>query len=306
MMQNIQKKVHREKGRKIMITYEEFKQELLEQIQETVDGKTEAYITTVQKNNQSEKEGIFIRTQNMNMVPVIYLSDLYQEYINGAAIEKCVEEVIEIVREKSYKIPSVFIEWEVAKEWLQVNLINRKWNEEIIKDMPHREWCDLAMICRLVIARAEYGEASCNVTNRMLEKWGISQQELWEAAEQKLQEEEYAVEDIMTLISEVCDVPDNELFGNQYVLTNAEKRYGAGGILRSDILKNFAEETGGSYYILPSSIHETILVPDKGDIMAEELKEMVKEVNETQVTREEWLSESVYYYDCETGDVEML
>lgn len=92
----------------------------------------------------------------------------------------------------------------------------------------------------------------------------------------------------------------------QFVLTNNDKFYGAAGILRTDLLRQFAEEQGCDFYILPSSVHELILVPDKHDFTKTELRDMVKTVNEEQVAVEERLSDDVYYFSRYTGEVEVV
>ena len=81
-----------------------------------------------------------------------------------------------------------------------------------------------------------------------------------------------------------------------YLLTNQMGYNGAAAILYEGVLKNFAEEVGKDLILLPSSIHEVLLLPDNGDSDYEALSALVREVNEAQVRREEWLSDHVYRY----------
>ncbi len=90
-----------------------------------------------------------------------------------------------------------------------------------------------------------------------------------------------------------------------YVLSNEQRYYGAACLLYKDVLKKFAQEQGADIYILPSSVHETILLPDRGIENPDELRRMVREVNDTQLSPEEVLSDSVYYYDRESGKVSL-
>ena len=83
-----------------------------------------------------------------------------------------------------------------------------------------------------------------------------------------------------------------------YVLTNKQKMFGAGVIFYPGILELIESILGDHFYILPSSVHECILVPDQGQYSRIELKRMVKEVNDSQVEDEEILSYEIYYYDC--------
>lgn len=68
-------------------------------------------------------------------------------------------------------------------------------------------------------------------------------------------------------------------------------------MLWGELMEGFAEQAGGNFYILPSSVHDLILLPDSFAICTDSLREMVKEVNESTVAREESLSQDVYYYD---------
>lgn len=91
-----------------------------------------------------------------------------------------------------------------------------------------------------------------------------------------------------------------------YVITNRARTNGAGAILYPELLKDFATAIHKDLFILPSSVHECILLPVFGDENIDELKSMVKDINETQVAPEEVLSDSVYYYSMEKQCIELL
>ena len=88
-----------------------------------------------------------------------------------------------------------------------------------------------------------------------------------------------------------------------YVCTNASKINGAGVILYENLLKDFAQKVGADFYILPSSVHETLLIPVSDQFDVETLKAMVCEVNMTQVAPEEQLSDQVYLYSRECDQI---
>ncbi len=90
----------------------------------------------------------------------------------------------------------------------------------------------------------------------------------------------------------------------EFVMSNAGKRYGAAGLLRAGLLGEFVGRIGEGFYILPSSIHELILLPCSiASLEVGELRKMVREINEAEVIREEWLSENVYYYGREKKEI---
>lgn len=88
-----------------------------------------------------------------------------------------------------------------------------------------------------------------------------------------------------------------------YVATNVNGVNGASVMLYDDLLKNFANKIGKNLFILPSSTHELILVPDTGFMNAKDIKSMVMDVNETQVAADEILSNNVYYFSLDTGSI---
>ena len=91
-----------------------------------------------------------------------------------------------------------------------------------------------------------------------------------------------------------------------YVATNSKKLNGACVMIYDGLLRDFARKVGRSFYIIPSSIHEVILIPDTLDMDIRYMKAMVKEVNGTEVALEEVLSDNVYRYDIDTDRIEMM
>lgn len=91
---------------------------------------------------------------------------------------------------------------------------------------------------------------------------------------------------------------------NMYIITNCYRRNGAAVLLYDGLLEKFAECTGRNFYILPSSIHEIILLPDEPDFDLEGMSEMVSSVNRNGVAPEEVLSDHAYYYHADTGEIE--
>ena len=90
-----------------------------------------------------------------------------------------------------------------------------------------------------------------------------------------------------------------------YVLSNKSKLNGSGCLFYHNLLHNLCEKLECDLYILPSSIHEVILIPAYDHDSYDELTSMVKEVNSTQLSKEEILSDHVYFYSRETGQISM-
>lgn len=127
------------------------------------------------------------------------------------------------------------------------------------------------------------GMASVMIQAPMLMEWGITSEELWETAMKNLKKEQHTIKGMGEILKEVLGVGEDGMDDAcpMYILGNPELCHGAAGILREDLMKEFAEKIKRNFYILPSSIHELILVPDNKEICAEELRKMVTEINET-------------------------
>ncbi len=82
-----------------------------------------------------------------------------------------------------------------------------------------------------------------------------------------------------------------------FVVTNTERIDGAGVIFYPEFMDNMGELLGNDFFILPSSIHQMLILPDDGQVDAEMLRDMVKEVNATQVAPAERLTNDVYHFD---------
>lgn len=134
----------------------------------------------------------------------------------------------------------------------------------------------------------------------MLEWWGISGEALYEQAlkntEHLFKPEMYNMCDI--LFGDEEEMESKELLPyEQYVLSNDAKLNGATVMLYPNLLQEIGEATKSNFFILPSSVHELILIKDNGEMSAEEFQRMVMEINRTQVAPEEVLSDEVYSYD---------
>ena len=106
------------------------------------------------------------------------------------------------------------------------------------------------------------------------------------------------------------DFPDSDIRAREaevpmYVLSNKQRLYGASAIVFTDILDNICDQFGRDIFILPSSMHELILIPTMTKSGAENLLAIVKEINEMEVLRKDFLADSVYYFNHELRQLEI-
>ena len=287
------------------MTYDEFKEKLLGEIGERL-GKPAVKIIAVTKNNNVQKDAVTLSDCEAELNPVVYLDDLYKECMAGKEISECVDQILELSHgTPEFDSRQLFDSWEEAKDRIGLDLANTKWNEGLFTDIPHKEFLDLTIYCRLVFAKDETGIASTVVKDSMLVRWGISEQEMWEAASSNLKKEAYQFMNLQSLIEKSAEAADIKERRNadMCILTNPVMYYGAAGILRTDLLEKFAQLKETDLYVLPSSVHEVILLPALDCWDVDELRQMVKSVNAGSVDKMDWLSDEVYYYRRESGEV---
>ncbi len=105
-------------------------------------------------------------------------------------------------------------------------------------------------------------------------------------------------DDAHGLMPSAC--PDDGTPGSRMLLiSNSKNFFGAAALFYDGLMEFIAGMIGGSYYVLPSSVNELILLPDDGETDPECLAALVRDVNRTVVRPDEWLSDNVYYYDAQ-------
>lgn len=158
------------------------------------------------------------------------------------------------------------------------------------------------MCCCLTLEDEERNNMSVRVTEGILQQWEISEEDLFRQAYENMQNAGYHIINMMQIIKE-CGFEGEMPATKMFVLTNRKQLYGAAGILETDLLKNFSDRIGKNLFILPSSIHEVILIPDEGRFGESLLKEMIMDVNENVLQEEDFLADHAYYFDREKGEV---
>lgn len=296
-----------------MLNYDEFKRELLKGVREKVGGDVTVEIVAIQKNNRTKKDTIAFSDKENNLQPLIYMDSIYSQYCAGAELSVCVGFTVEVYRSAmEIDIDTAYKEWKNVRAKIEMTVINKAWNEDSMSGIPHMDFLDLVLYCRIIIDKNENGVASMTVQKHMLKEWDISEEELWEAAFSNLKTEEFEIKDVNEVLRfifperDLTGLPDKNKFESAlYVLTNKYQNRGAIGMLRTDLLEKFAEWGDCDLYILPSSIHEVLLLADN-EIPVDELRRMVRSVNRGVVDEMDRLSDEVYYYQRGSGKLEIV
>lgn len=293
-----------------MMTLMSFGREMRRLIADGLGEEYEVRLEKVRKNNDVEMLGIMVTLRAQNISPTIYLEQFYREYVDGKELECISGEMIRALRRGMPKGDfnlSFFVDYQAVREKICYKLISAERNQHLLKDIPYIPLLDLAVCFYYPIEEEEIGRGSILIRNRHLELWDVSVQELWKAAASNTRRmypaECFSIERIMMEMVGMCSWEEPagelpELNGlPMHVLTNADRVFGAAVILYDHYLERIAEHLNSSFYLMPCSIHEVIILPRKRGDDAGKLREIVEEVNADQVDPQDFLSDNVYYYD---------
>lgn len=271
------------------------------------------------KNNEYILHGICIHKEGESVSPVIYLEKFIPPYVKG---EMDPEEIARAFLKKYHQemipqdIAADLKDFGMMKDKVRIKMVNHAANLRELGNSPHRKFLDLAITYYLEITIAGQS-ASIAITNKLMESWGTTEDDLFRLGMEKLSAEDAGcVTGIFELLRQAMQGEQDELAEKaiaeleerqdgpeMYVASNRKHFFGANCLLNIPLLQELAEGRGCSLIIYPSSVHEIILLPQKdgrencldtGD---------VQEINTSELPRNEWLSNSIYRYDREKKEV---
>ncbi len=328
------------------MTFIEFRDDICGRVRGLLGEEYRVSVREVPKNNGTVLSGLIIEKQGVDFSPSIYLEPFFEEYQNGRELQIIGKEILLLYEscdvENTGKTldMSFFKEFESVKSKVAFKLVNFEKNKEMLKSVPYIPYLDLAIVFYCRILSEGIGIGSILITNAHLLLWGITKDQLYEAAKENTPkilpcEMKNMKEVIGELITRnttgkqrretVPDsIPENwrkqwedqilnlltpEVLSDRekalFVLGNRDRIQGAAAIIYRGVLQDVADHLDKDIYVLPSSIHEVILMPDDGVFRGAQLSEMVREVNETQLLEQEVLSEHVYLFDRKKGQLKI-
>ncbi len=283
----------------------------LEQVVESVSSVlgTEYSVQNIKvsKNNAVKTEGILIQNNRQKIGVTIYVpEDSFENAtISEIADFVCHEYQIALTSKNPINRIEDFEDSQFVLSNVVYQLINEQKNANFLDSVPHKEFLDLALIYRVVLSAGDEGISSYVVSNDFLSKIEISIEELDKAAKENTIKR-FAVS-CLTL-EEVVGVPfkGEKAIPQIYVLTNSIVTNGAVLMTYHSVLSDLAEKLDGNLIILPSSIHEVLVMAEDVDLSITDLRSMVESVNQKEVLAEEFLSNSVYRFVRDTGVIELV
>ena len=293
-----------------MKSYSEFMEYIKENVTDYLPERFESAEITIRqvvKNNDVVLDGLLISSPDSHISPAIYLNPLYEQYKEGKDLDEIVSNIadtyienIEPVVNRGFQEKLEEIgNYETVKDYIFPKLVNLEKNSIRLQDAP-------------------YTMGSIMITNYLMEKYGVTPEELHmlamenmerlspsvceplenvmvEVSASQLSEQEgISFEEAKEHVREMLPPGGTEI----YCLSNESKLNGAVSIISEKVQEMVAEQVGGDYYVLPSSVHELMIVPKSLGMNLEELEEMVSNINAMCVREDEVLSNHVYQYDA--------
>ncbi len=293
-----------------MMEINEFAEQVLSAVREKADGNFRVWTTTIHKNNGTVFVGITTSGTEDQAQPVVYLDGYYNMFIHSQiSLKEVSDSVYDVIMEHMNYVPDIKIadlmNWNQMKSKICVKLINAEQNMELLADMPHRFYLDFAVVYYIKISENEDELETIDVKNNYLGTWGISEDELYMTGMENMETSNQVffknMKEILPLwLQKEADPPFP-----MYVLTNTSRHYGASVLLlKKELLK--ISQSLGNMIILPSSLHELIVLPKNqytGD--CEACAEMVRDANASVVLPEDYLSNHVYTYSRDTQELKI-
>ena len=297
--------------------FEEFVENVKDRIKDYLPGKYEDAVIEVSRHEKINESylGMCVWTGGNAASPILNL-EMYYALCQGGltGMEDVIRRMADIVQENTIPVDlSLVTDYGRTKENLFIRVCDAGRNGELLKNIPHTRIDDLAVTYHILRSIDAGGMSSMTVTSQMMADLGITKEQLHQdAMENSPRLFPPMIENIGTMlrlfemkaagleeedISEIRKTMDQDMQIPMLVVTNREQINGASALFYPGILDQVGEMMGEGYFILPSSVHEWIIVPDREGFDANEMQVMIMDANQNAVTPDIQLGDEAYHYD---------
>ena len=282
--------------------------------------------TAVNKLQGESYSGISVTPEGSSVGVSINLEDAFLDYQTGdqftAVMNRLADTLVGTLGEREQFDLGFLSDYSAVKEMLTMEVVGKDQNAEMLQSVPHQEMEDLAAVYRIDLGDTENGNATVLITNEMLRNYGITPDQLHQdaidAAHQTMKYSIRGMDEVLMGMAQSMGIDQEQpvMFSSPlYVATTERDMFGAGVLCAKGIKDKscciwqetarsgnaalpLAEKLDGNFYVLPSSVHEILLLPDRFAPEYQLLKEMVQDVNANEVDPKDRLSDNVYHYDA--------
>ncbi len=231
-------------------------------------------------------------------IPRDTLISLYEK--ENQSPEEIAAGLAEFARNQKFRANAeTFMDFDGIRSSLFIRLSDTERSRQVLEHVPHKEIDGLSVTAHILVP-AEDCFASSIVTGTLLEKYGISEEELFDAA---LQNSARILPAEIRPLSDVIGGGSLSATGKGIVVTNTRKVNGASAILYPGILEQLSDMVQEDFYIFPSSIHEVIVFPCSAMSSDKAACRILHDANRCAVSEEDWLSDTLYIYSRQAGQI---
>lgn len=304
------------------MVYETFLQTIKTQLEQQLGSSYTLTLRSITKNNGVILDGLCISRTGEKVAPTIYLNEYFPKVQEGASLDSILKLIMKLYRENT-PIPSFdfnnLIDFSFIKDRIVFKLIHAESNAELLKSIPSIPYLDLAIVFYILLDTTKDGQMTSLIQNEHIELWKTDTLAIYEIAKKNTPKRLPATIKTMTeVMYEMAKISLGDDFKEEYmedfmeedinqiplyVLSNPTGFYGASCMLYENVLNMFAETTGSNFIILPSSIHEILLIPTDSQSECLDFSEIVATINVNEVSTEDRLSNQVYYYSKEKDKI---
>ena len=297
-----------------MTKKQEFYNKVANGVSEILGDEMVVEIQEVTKVNLS-LDGLTIRKQGESIAPTIYLNQYFNQFNDGRAMDDIVRDIIRVYENNQPEnIMNVFktedfYDFDKMKEKIVLKVINTERNLDLLEQVPclDMEGLGLSVVFYVSLMTGEQS-AGILIKNEHLKLWEKTVSDLLTVAEVNTNRmHAFTIKSMNEVLSGMFGF-EEELIPEDvpalYVLTDENKTFGASQLFLKDKIREFAKQQDCDVYILPSSVHELLLLrADFPNVEPEYLKEMVCEVNATEVSNEDFLCDGAFKYELATDKI---
>lgn len=265
--------------------------------------------TAVNKLQGESYLGISVTPEGSRVGVIINLEDAFLDYQTGsqftAVMNGLADNIVGTLGEQEQFDLGFLEDYRAVKDMLTVEVVGKDQNAEILQSVPHQELEDLAAVYRIALGETENGNATVLITNEILRNYGITQDQLHQdaldAAQHTMKYSIRSMDEVLREMAQSMGIEQNQpvMFSSPlYVGTTDRDTFGAGVLAVPSFFEDATEKLDGNFYVLPSSVHEILLLPDRFAPEHQFLKELVQDVNANEVDPKDRLSDNVYHYDA--------
>lgn len=315
-----------------MMTYDVFLAQIRENISDYFEDVQieKSEVVKHRLNNGGCREKLLIRTAGSHCDMGVDMEPFYQRYLSGSEMETIMREIADVYFNNMDFPGRIDLNqlgiFEYVSQRIYIRLINYEKNREMLLNRPHIRKMDLAYVFRIYISNQNEMLASSEVTWELMKLWHVDMERLFELAKRntmrlfppmvtsmgELMKSRFGLDlsrEGMDLFDESGSDREKSEWAKAlsdppvYVVTNSKMMYGAAVVFYPDTLKKISDKFQEDLFVLPSSVHEMLVLPRSFSGGIGSLSDMVREVNASVVSEEEQLSDHAYYYMADEDEV---